>query len=79
MEDLEALGEVQVDGGNAIVCVVAAGPRATPGVAGRVFDAVSGINVGLISQGVSSVNLTFVVEEGQVVKAVRRLHAAFFG
>jgi aspartate kinase len=48
-------------------------------VAGRVFDAVSGINVGLISQGASSVNLTFVVEEGQVVEAVRRLHAAFFG
>ncbi|MEW5927736.1 MAG: lysine-sensitive aspartokinase 3 [Gemmatimonadota bacterium] len=77
--ELGALGEVQVEGGNAIVCVVGAGLRATPGVAGRVFDAVSGINVGLISQGASSVNLTFVVEEGQVVEAVRRLHAAFFG
>ncbi|HEU0079485.1 MAG TPA: lysine-sensitive aspartokinase 3 [Longimicrobiaceae bacterium] len=77
--ELEALGEVQVEGGNAIVCVVGAGLRTTPGVAGRVFDAVADINVGLISQGASSVNLTFVVEEGQVVDAVRRLHAAFFG
>ncbi len=42
------------------------------------FDAVADINVGLISQGASSVNLTFVVEEGRVVDAVRRLHAAFF-
>jgi aspartokinase len=48
-------------------------------VAERVFDAVADINVGLISQGASSVNLAFVVEEGQVAKAVRRLHAAFFG
>ena len=79
VSELEALGDVQVEGGNAIVCVVGAGLRATPGVAGRVFDAVADINVGLISQGASSVNLTFVVEEGQVVDAVRRLHAAFFG
>jgi aspartokinase len=35
--------------------------------------------VGLISQGASSINLTFAVEEEQVVEAVRRLHAAFFG
>jgi aspartokinase len=55
------------------------GLRASPGVAGRVFDAVVDTNVGLISQGASSVNLAFVVEEGQVAKAVRRLHAVFFG
>lgn len=79
VQDLGTLGEVQVERGGAIVCVVGAGLRATPGVAARVFDAVSGINVGMISQGASSVNLTFVVEEGQVVEAVRRLHAEFFG
>lgn len=77
--ELRALGEVQVEGGNAIVCVVGAGLRSTPGVAGRVFDAVGDVNVGLISQGASSVNLTFVVEEARVVEAVRRLHAEFFG
>ena len=76
--ELRELGEVQVEGGNAIVCVVGAGLRGTPGVAGRVFQTIPDINVGLISQGASGVNLTFVVEEARVVETVRRLHASFF-
>lgn len=78
LPELEALGSVEVETGNAIVCVVGAGLRSTPGIAGRVFETLSGINVRLISQGASSVNLTFVVEEEQVRDTVMRLHAAFF-
>ena len=36
-------------------------------------------NVTLISQGASSINFTFAVEEERMQEAVRRLHAAFFG
>ena len=36
------------------------------------------VNVLLISQGASSINLTFVVEERHAAEVVRRLHAAFF-
>jgi aspartokinase len=32
----------------------------------------------LISQGSSSINLTFVIEERQLNEAVTRLHASFF-
>ncbi|HEV2123326.1 MAG TPA: lysine-sensitive aspartokinase 3, partial [Chloroflexota bacterium] len=78
LPELETLGSVEVETGNAIVCVVGAGLRGTPGIAGRVFDTLSGINVRLISQGASSVNLTFVVEEERVRDTVTRLHAAFF-
>jgi len=39
---------------------------------------VRNINVRLISQGASNVNLTFVVEEESVEQAVRQLHQAFF-
>jgi aspartate kinase len=78
LPELEALGSVQVEEGNAIVCVVGSGLRDTPGVAGRIFRALSDINVRMTSQGASSVNLTFVVEEGRAAEAVRRLHAAFF-
>ena len=46
--------------------------------AGRVFSTVKDINVLLISQGASSINLTFVVEERHAAEAVRLLHAAFF-
>ena len=77
--DLRALGEVRVDEGYAIVCAVGEGLRSTAGIAGKVFGALSGVNVALISQGASSTNLTFVVSERDVEEVVRQLHERFFG
>ena len=77
--ELEQLGTVRVEKGCAIVCVVGEGLRGTPGIAARVFSAISNINVTLISQGASSINFTFAVEEEHVEEAVRRLHQEFFG
>jgi aspartate kinase len=76
--DLKPFAAVSVEPRRAIVCVVGEGLRWTPGVAGEVFSTISDINVLLISQGASNVNLTFVVEEERAVETVRRLHAAFF-
>lgn len=77
--ELEQLGTVRVEKGCAIVCVVGEGLRGTPGIAARVFSAISDINVTLISQGASSINFTFAIEEERVEEAVRRLHDEFFG
>src|SRR4029079_2993316 len=77
--ELEQLGTVRVEKGCAIVCVVGEGLRGTPGIAARVFSAISNINVMLISQGASSINFTFAIEEEHVEEAVRRLHQEFFG
>ena len=77
--ELERLGTVRVEKGCAIVCVVGEGLRGTPGIAARVFSAISDINVTLISQGASSINFTFAVEEERVEEAVRKLHQEFFG
>ena len=76
--DLEKFSAVKFETGRAIVCIVGEGLRTTPGIAGRVFSTIRDINVLLISQGASNINLTFVVEEERAVEAVRRLHAAFF-
>ena len=78
VEELEKLGTVRVEKGRAIICVVGEGLRGTPGVAARVFSTISDINVTLISQGASSINFTFAIEEERLHEAVRRLHAAFF-
>ncbi|HJU94209.1 MAG TPA: lysine-sensitive aspartokinase 3 [Pyrinomonadaceae bacterium] len=78
VEDLEKLGTVRVEKGRAIICVVGEGLRGTPGVAAQVFSTISDINVTLISQGASSINFTFAIEEERLHEAVRRLHAAFF-
>ena len=79
VEELERLGTVRVEKGRAIVCVVGEGLRGTPGIAARAFSTISDINVSLISQGASSVNFTFAVEEEHAKEVVSRLHEEFFG
>ncbi len=76
--DLQKLGAVKVEHGRALICVVGEGLRDARGVAAKIFTAVRDINVMLISQGASSINLTFVVDESQAEEAVRRLHEGFF-
>jgi aspartate kinase len=75
---LEKLGSVTVEEKRAILCVVGEGLRTTPGIAARIFSTISDINVSLISQGASKINLTFAVEEARVREAVVRLHQEFF-
>ena len=76
--ELEKLGTVRVEKGRAIICVVGEGLRGMPGIAARVFSTISDINVMLISQGASSINVTFAIEEENVKEAVTRLHEEFF-
>jgi len=78
VEELARLGTVRVEKGRAIICVVGEGLRGTPGIAARVFSTISDINVTLISQGASSINFTFAIEEERVREAVTRLHEEFF-
>jgi aspartate kinase len=79
VRDLSELGEVWIEDRRAIVAVVGIGLRHTPGLAGRVFNAVWPANVEVISQGSSSINMTFVVREEEAPDVVRRLHREFFG
>jgi aspartate kinase len=79
VRDLADLGEVWIEERRAIVAVVGIGLRHTPGLAGRVFNAVWPANVEVISQGSSSINMTFVVREEDGPDVVRRLHREFFG
>ncbi len=62
-----------------VVSAVGAGMRGTPGVAARVFKAVSskGVNVSMIAQGSSELNISFVVGEQDGPRAVRALHDEF--
>jgi len=78
VEDLRPIAAVRVEEARAIICIVGEGLRTTPGIAGRVFSTIKDINVLLISQGASNINLTFAIEARHVREAVRRLHAAFF-
>jgi aspartate kinase len=77
-EELRGFSEVDVEERQAIICLVGDNIRYTPGVAGRVFRAIEDINVRMISQGASLLNLSFVVAEPDLVRTVERLHREFF-
>ena len=76
--DLAKLADVKYEGRKAIVCVVGESLREKPGVAARVFGELSDVQIRMISQGASEINLTFVIEEDDVPQVVRRLHSTFF-
>jgi aspartate kinase len=80
--DLSRFADVTVSRGDrAIVCVVGHGLSKAQGVVAKIFTALSqaDVNVDLISQGASKINVGFVVANDAVVPALRALHAAFFG
>ncbi|MGH9417175.1 MAG: lysine-sensitive aspartokinase 3 [Terriglobales bacterium] len=77
----DALGrfaDVRCEGRKAIVCLVGESLRNTPGLAGQVFAVLGGINVRMISQGASEINIGMVLDDDDVPEAMRRLHAHFF-
>ena len=78
IEELAALGRVEVERGLALVCMVGTNLKDRPGIAAQTFACVSGINVRMISQGASEINLSFVVGEEHADTAIRRLHKHFF-
>lgn len=75
---LGEFGSVEVRGGQALVCVAGEGLRENPGVVGRVFGQLEDVRVSLVAQGGSEVALAFVVDEADLPRVVRRLHARFF-
>ena len=78
VEDLRRIGEVEVESGYAVICVVGEGLRASTGLAAKIFSTIDDVNVALVSHGASAVNLTFVIKEDSVPDVIRKLHAEFF-
>ena len=77
--ELSRLGEVSVESGYAVMCIVGEGLRASSGLASKIFSTIAGHSVELISHGASSVNLTFVIKEQFADNCIRSLHNEFFG
>ncbi len=71
--------EIIYDEDVCVIAVVGVGMRGTPGVAARVFNAVAkqGVNIIMISQGSSEVNISFLISREDAKKAVEALHEEF--
>lgn len=75
------ISEVSAENDVCVVAAVGAGMKGTPGVASRIFTAVAkkGINVRMIAQGSSELNISFVVKGSEGEEAVRAIHEEFIG
>lgn len=62
-----------------IVAVVGEGMRGTPGVAGRLFSALgrNRVDVSAVAQGSSEINISFVIDAADKVRALNLIHGAF--
>lgn len=79
MEDLSRVAEVHANGGKAIVTVICDAGHSSA-ILRDAFSALSGagINVQMISQGASKVNISFIVDSAQSDEVVKVLHGALF-
>jgi len=81
--EMELLGKIikklEVTTNVAIIALIGSGMRGTVGVASKVFGAAekNKVNVSMITQGSSELNLAFVVKNSDTNAAVRALHNAF--
>ena len=81
--EMELLGKIikklDVTTDVAIIALIGSGMRGTVGVASKVFGAIekNKVNVSMITQGSSELNLAFVVKNSDTDIAVRALHNAF--
>jgi aspartokinase/homoserine dehydrogenase 1 len=76
----EEIDEVQVENDLSIVAVVGDGMKHSPGTSGRMFSALgkNGVNVVAIAQGSSERNISAVIPQTDIAKALNALHEAFF-
>ena len=76
----ELIDEIRITDKLSIVAVVGDGMKHFPGSSGRMFSALgrNGVNVVAIAQGSSERNISAVIEQTDVAKALNALHEAFF-
>ena len=76
--DLELLGSVSVKNDLAILSLVGRGQRHCVGLAGKMFSVLAGenINIEMISQGASEINISCVIDDQDADKALLSIHNA---
>ena len=76
--DLASLGTVSVQEGMAILSLVGRGQKHSVGLAGRMFTELgqAGINIEMISQGASEINISCVIQDEAADRALQVIHDA---
>jgi len=71
---------VEINADCSILAVVGDGMAGTPGVAAKVFGALSnaGVNVRAIAQGASERNISVIIDSRETTRALRSVHSSFY-
>lgn len=77
---LGSINRIQLEYDLATVAIVGENMKYTPGIAGKLFDTLgrSGISVIACAQGASEVNISFVIKNKYLRKALNSIHDSFF-
>lgn len=80
VNDLYKWGDVDLVGNMAIISLVGRQLRSMVGISGRFFSTLGdhGINIEMISQGASEINISCVIEEAQANRALNVVHTNLF-
>ena len=76
--ELSQFAVVSVSRNKSQVSVVGKNLKETTGLAKRIFGSVSDYNITMISQGASDINISFVVNKGDLTAVIGSLHKEFF-
>ena len=78
--ELRQINNIIIDEQMAVVAIVGENMKHTTGISGHLFNSVgkNGVNVFAIAQGASELNISFVIKEKDIKKALNVIHEAFF-
>lgn len=77
LEELSQVAEVNVEKNLALVSLIGNNINHTPGLAKKIFEAISDINVRMICYGASRHNFCFLVDESKGAEVIQKLHRQF--
>jgi aspartate kinase len=78
-KELEALGTVDVDGGQSIVSIVGNELASDHGVLKKLFQSLDGIEVRMVSYGGSAHNVSILIDSAQKTAVLQQLNSGLFG
>ena len=78
LHEMSALGSVNVLREKAILCLVGSNIKDSPGIMNRLFASLADANVAMISYGASASSVSLVIDDDEILDAVKNVHAAFF-
>lgn len=77
LEELAKVAEVQVEDNLSLISLIGNNINHTPGLAKKIFEAISDINVRMICYGASRHNFCFLVDESKGTEVIQKLHKQF--